>query len=205
MIARLRGPVIDAGEDYLVIEAGGIGYRVRVPETTAAELRGSKEAILHTEMIVRQDAVLMYGFRTRAELKVFRLLTSVSRVGPQLATAILSRLRADQVAGAVLAGDARLLATVPGVGKTGAERIVLELKKKAASLAADIGRFDPGIGNTSQNDAILGLISLGYSPGEAASTVGKIDSSSHDKTAAEIIREALRILKEMGESGERNV
>lgn len=205
MIARLRGPVVEAGDDYLVIEAGGVGYRIRVPETTAANLRGSHEVVLHTEMIVRQDVILLYGFQTSAELKVFRLLTSVSRVGPQLATAILSRLRADQIASAVLAGDARLLATVPGVGKTGAERIVLELRKKVASLVAEIGRSDSGQRDTSQGDAVLGLMALGYTQAEAASAVGKTVSSSHDGTAAGIIREALRILKENNETGERHV
>lgn len=201
MIARLRGQVVESGDDYLIIEAAGVGYRVRVPEQTAAMLRGATEAIIHTETIVRQDALLLYGFQTPAELKVFRLLTSVSRVGPQLATAILSRLRADQIAGAVLAGDARLLATVPGVGKTGAERIVLELKKKAASLAAEIGDMNTsGTENSATGDAVLGLMALGYGQGEAASAVGKVDPSSHDGTAAGIMRESLRILKERTES-----
>lgn len=199
MIARIRGLVVDAGDDYVIIEAAGVGYRIRVPEMTAAGLKGQKDAIIHTEMIVRQDAILLYGFQTAAELKVFRLLTSVSRVGPQLATAILSRLRADQVAGAVLAGDSRLLATVPGVGKTGAERIVLELKKKAASLVAEIGSQGVEGINSASGDAVLGLMALGYGQGEAASAVGKVDSSSHDGTAAGIIKEALRILKDRGE------
>jgi holliday junction DNA helicase RuvA len=202
MIARLRGPVVDAGDDYLIIEAGGVGYRVRVPEPTAVNLRGSKEAIIHTEMIVRQDAILLYGFQTAAELKVFRMLTSVSRVGPQLATAILSRLRPDQVAGAVLAGDSQLLATVSGVGKTGAERIVLELKKKAATLAAELGSHGPeGVGSA-PGDAVLGLMALGYGQGEAAAAVVKADSSSHDGTAAGIVREALRLLKEKSEKND---
>lgn len=200
MIARIRGPVVEAGDDYLVIEASGVGYRVRVPEATAAGLRGSREAIIHTEMVVRQDAILLYGFQSSAEIKVFRLLISVSRVGPQLATAILSRLRPDQVAGAVLAGDSRLLATVPGVGKTGAERIVLELKKKAVSLVSEIGGGEvPGSGDTATGDAVLGLMALGYGQGEAASAVSRADASSHDGTAAGIIRESLRILKERSE------
>jgi len=202
MIARLRGPVVDAGDDYLIIEAGGVGYRVRVPEPTAVNLRGSKEAIIHTEMIVRQDAILLYGFQTTAELKVFRMLTSVSRVGPQLATAILSRLRPDQVAGAVLAGDSRLLATVSGVGKTGAERIVLELKKKAATLAAELGSPGPEGAGSAPGDAVLGLMALGYGQGEAAAAVVKADSSPHDGTAAGIVREALRILKEKSEKND---
>jgi len=202
MIARLRGPVVDAGDDYVIIEAAGVGYRVRVPEPSAAALRGSKEAVIHTEMVVRQDAILLYGFQTAAELKVFRMLTSVSRVGPQLATAILSRLRPDQVAGAVLAGDSRLLATVPGVGKTGAERIVLELKKKAAALVVDIGTPGSEGGSTASADAVLGLMALGYGQGEAAAAVGKVESSAHDGAAAGIIREALRILKEKGEKNE---
>ena len=198
MIARLRGPVVEAGEDYVVVETAGVGYRVRVPETTAAAIRGVNEVVLHTEMVVRQDAILLYGFQTSAELKVFRLLTSVSRVGPQLATAILSRLRADQVAGAVLSGDARLLSTVPGVGKTGAERIVLELKKKAVSLAAEIGA-DSKAGGTAEGDAVLALMALGYTQSEAATAVGRIEGANQDRTAAGIIREALRILKEKGE------
>ena len=198
MIARLRGPVVEAGEDYVVVETAGVGYRVRVPDTTAAAIRGLNEVVLHTEMVVRQDAILLYGFQTSAELKVFRLLTSVSRVGPQLATAILSRLRADQVAGAVLSGDARLLSTVPGVGKTGAERIVLELKKKAVTLAAEIGA-DSKAGGTAEGDAVLGLMTLGYSQSEAATAVGRTDRANQDRTAAGIIREALRILKEKGE------
>lgn len=202
MIARIRGPVVDVGDDYVIIEAGGVGYRIRVPETSAAALKGSKEAVIHTEMVVRQDAILLYGFQTSAELKVFRILISVSRVGPQLATAILSRLRPDQVAGAVLAGDSRLLATVPGVGKTGAERIVLELKKKAAALAADLGTQVQEGGNNAQADAVLGLMALGYSQGEAAAAVGKTDSSAHDGTPAGIIREGLRILKDKGEKDE---
>ncbi|HWQ65052.1 MAG TPA: Holliday junction branch migration protein RuvA [Methanospirillum sp.] len=202
MIARLRGPVVDAGDDYIIIEAAGVGYRIRVPETSAVALRGSKEAVIHTEMVVRQDAILLYGFQTADELKVFRMLISVSRVGPQLATAILSRLRPDQIAGAVLAGDSRLLATVPGVGKTGAERIVLELKKKAAILAADLGTPGQEGGNNAQADAVLGLMALGYGQGESAAAVGKMDASAHDGTPAGIIREALRLLKDKGEKNE---
>jgi Holliday junction DNA helicase RuvA len=190
--------VVEKGEDFVVVETGGVGYRVRVPDTTAATLRKDQDVILHTEMVVRQDAILLYGFLTPADLKVFRMLTSVSRVGPQLATAILSRLRAEQVAGAVLSGDSRLLATVPGVGKTGAERIVLELKKKARLLAKDIGTGTAAEG-TAQGDAVLGLMALGYSQAESSGAVGKTDPGSHDGSAAGIIREALRILKEQGE------
>ena len=123
------------------------------------------------------------------------MLTSVTRVGPQLATAILSRLRADQVAGALLAGDARLLATVPGVGKTGAERIILELKKKAAAIAAELGTDTAG-SSSSESDAILGLMALGYSQTESAAVIGGIDPRAHDGTPGGIIREGLRILKE---------
>ncbi len=202
MIARIRGPVVDTGDDYIIIEAAGVGYRVRVPDPAVAALRGSKEAVIHTEMVVRQDAILLYGFQTAAELKVFRMLISVSRVGPQLATAILSRLRPDQVAGAVLAGDGRLLATVPGVGKTGAERIVLELKKKAASLAVEVGTTESEGGGNASADAVLGLMALGYGQGEAAAAARKVDSSKHDGSAAGIIREALRILKEKAETNE---
>jgi len=201
MIARLHGVIVESGDDYLVIDTGGVGYKVRVPDTTASSLKGKAETTLHTEMIVRQDAILLYGFTSQAELKIFRLLISVSRVGPQLATAILSRLRADQVAGAVIAGDSRLLATVPGVGKTGAERIVLELKKKMPLLSGEMAEgFSEG--TSSENDAILGLMALGYTQAEASGAVSAVKQTCHETTAAGIIRLALRILKEKNESHE---
>lgn len=201
MIARLHGAIVETGADYLVIDTGGVGYKVRVPDTTATSLKGKTETTLHTEMIVRQDAILLYGFATQAELKVFRLLISVSRVGPQLATSILSRLRADQVAGAVIAGDSRLLATVPGVGKTGAERIVLELKKKIPLLSVESGEGSVQ-GTSCENDAILGLMALGYTQAEASGAVSAVYSANHEDTAAGIIRQALRFLKEKSESHE---
>jgi Holliday junction resolvasome RuvABC DNA-binding subunit len=96
-----------------------------------------------------------------------------------------------------LIGDHRLLATVPGLGKTGAERIILELKKKTALLAAEIGSSVSDEG--ARSDAVLGLMALGYSQNEASAAIGKIESESHDTTAAGIIREALRFLKEKNE------
>ncbi|HWQ67869.1 MAG TPA: Holliday junction branch migration protein RuvA [Methanospirillum sp.] len=196
MIARLRGQIVETGDDYVVIEAAGVGYRVRVPTVSAASLHHEQEAILYTEMIVRQDAILLYGFQTPAEVKLFRLLTSVSRVGPQLATAIVSRLRPEQVAGAILSGDVRLLSTVPGLGKTGAERIILELKKKGQALAAELRSSQTDTIDTAGSDAILGLMALGYTQADAASAVSQSQQKGNDGTAAGIIREALQVLKE---------
>src|SRR5918997_3080014 len=147
MIHRLRGQLVEKDMEGVVIDVGGVGYRA---STSAATLRAlpsiGDECVLHTRMVVREDAMLLFGFADRGERAAFDSLTAVSKVGPKLALAILSRMEPHEVAEAVGRGDVLKLASVPGLGKKTAERLVLELRGKnlvafeAGGLARGFGR-----------------------------------------------------------------
>lgn len=195
MIARIRGEVVDTGDDYVVVEAGGVGYRVRVPVPAIFRLRDAPEVTLYTEQIIRQDAMLLYGFETKSERLVFSLLISVSRVGPQLANAILGHLSVREIAEAISAGNPSVFERVPGIGRTGAERIVLELKKKIRPVLPALVQEGPPI-SSGRSDAILALVSLGYGEDDAAGAVDEAMKECRDRSAAGLTRAALLVLKE---------
>lgn len=148
-----------------MLDVNGVIYRVGVTTTTIAELASSDgPVLLHTHLMVREDMMALYGFRTLDELQLFETVTTVSGIGPRLGIAILSRFSVDQLRNAIQAGDADLLATVPGVGKKTAARMIVELRGKLPSAmsggAAAVSSDD--------NDVLEALRSLGYSAGEAA-------------------------------------
>src|ERR687893_1619155 len=164
MIHRLRGQLVEKDMEGVVIDVGGVGYRA---STSAATLRAppsiGDECVLHTRMVVREDAMLLFGFADRGERAAFDSLTAVSKVGPKLALSILSAMEPHEVAEAVGRGDVVKLASVPGLGRKTAERLVLELRGK--NLAA----FDPGINGGNAGGAFGegrgGLGGLGDSAG----------------------------------------
>jgi len=139
MIARLRGRIVGRGDGFVVLETGGVGFQVCMPRPLADEAAESPaEVILYTHLVVRDDAMALYGFLAPGELEMFRLLITVNRVGPALANAILSQMTVSDLAAAVIGGDEKALTRVSGVGPKNAGRIILELrdrmKKKAALL-----------------------------------------------------------------------
>jgi Holliday junction DNA helicase RuvA len=188
MIHRLRGQLVEKDMDGVVIDVGGVGYRA---STSAATLRAlpsvGEECVLHTRMVVREDAILLFGFADRAERAAFDSLTAVSKVGPKLALAILSAFSPQEIAEAIGRGDVIKLASVPGLGRKTAERLVLELRGK--NLAA----FEPGIlgGNTGGPyvEAREALAALGYSIEEAEKALKEIPPQD---SVQRYVKEALR-------------
>src|ERR687885_2259109 len=151
MIHRLRGQLVEKDMEGVVIDVGGVGYRASASGNTLRALPPvGEECVLHTRMVVREDAMSLFGFADKAERAVFGSLTAVSKVGPKLALAILSRMGPQEVAEAVGRGDVIKLASVPGLGKKTAERLVLELRGK--NLAA----FEPGILGGKNGGAVVG-------------------------------------------------
>src|ERR687894_2435795 len=141
MIHRLRGQLVEKDMEGVVVDVGGVGYRASTSGTTLRALPSiGEECVLHTRMVVREDAMLLFGFADREERAAFDSLTAVSKIGPKLALSILSALSPHEVAEAVGRGDIVKLASVPGLGKKTAERLVLELRGK--NLVA----FDAGLG-----------------------------------------------------------
>ena len=179
MIGKLKGVVDEIGEDYCVIDVGGVGYVAFCGTRTLSALGGQGEAAsLYIETYVREDMIRLYGFATALEREWFRLLQSVQGVGAKVALAVLSTLSAAELANAIALRDTAMVARAPGVGKKVAERIVTELKTKAPAFAGDassaIGlkqELGDGVAPAPVADAVSALANLGYSRDVAASAV----------------------------------
>ncbi len=165
MIAFVEGRVALIGPDAVVIEAGGIGYRVFCGPGTVAGLTKGAQVRLFTHHLVREDAQALYGFRNSDELGFFELLTTVTGVGPKVALAIVSSRPVADLQLAILQGDEGVLTAVAGVGKRLGARIVLELKEKVAAAGAQVGGRG-GIGSA-ESEVVAALQALGYSASEA--------------------------------------
>ena len=181
MLYRLRGSLIHTEPSFAVIECAGVGYKCYTTMNTQRSLPAiGKEAVLYTHMNVREDAVVLFGFSSLAELNCFKLLTSVSGVGPKVGLAILSVLSPEQVAVAVAAGDFKTLTMAQGVGNKLAQRVILELKDKLKALGGgEEVTAAAGVVNAAGNaaEAMNALTVLGYTPSDVASVVAKFDSS----------------------------
>jgi Holliday junction DNA helicase RuvA len=180
MIASLRGTLIHIGVDHMVVETGGVGWLVYAPRTVLGAVGAVGEPIfLHTQMIVREDAMTLYGFSTVAQRALFESLIGVSGIGPRVALSLLSSGQPDEIRTAVAQGDTARLSRVPGIGKKTAERLVLELKGKIDLK----GLPPPASGATPaatavNNDLADLLMSLGYSGGEAAAAIGSLPADA---------------------------
>lgn len=181
MLYRLRGSLIHTEPSFAVIECAGVGYKCYTTMNTQRSLPAiGKEAVLYTHMNVREDAVDLFGFSSLAELNCFKLLTSVSGVGPKVGLAILSVLSPEQVAVAVAAGDFKTLTMAQGVGNKLAQRVILELKDKLKELGGgEEVTAAAGVVNAAGNaaEAMNALTVLGYTPSDVAPVVAKFDSS----------------------------
>ncbi len=202
MIARLKGLIDEAGDDYAVIDVGGVGYLVSCSAKTLAGLPGKGEpATLFTEMLVSENAIRLVGFATRAERDWFRLLDNVQGVGTKVALAILSTLSAGELTTAIAMGDKAMVGRANGVGPKLAQRIVTELRDKAplmgggdAALAALSAQLDASR-PTAAADAVSALVNLGYNHSQAGSAVAAaMVKAGEDAGPETIIRLALKEL-----------
>jgi Holliday junction DNA helicase RuvA len=193
MIAALRGTLLEVGPDYAVIEAGGVGYQVWAPRGVLQALPPvGDEAKLHTYLLVREDALLLYGFATHAERSFFEMLLTVSGVGPKVALSLMSAITLDQLQIAIASENATMLAQVPGIGKKTAARLILELKSKInlGAVAPALASAPPGIVHANVEVQEV-LQSLGYSAAEAQAAVAAIPADAPPELE-ERLRLALR-------------
>ena len=197
MIYNLRGKLTACDINFIVVECGGVGFKCFTSLNTAKQLGEiGKEINVFTHLAVREDAMDLYAFATTAELDAFKLLITVSGIGPKAAVAILSELTPDRLALSIASGDAKSITAAQGVGKKTAERVVLELKDKIGSIAteaasATVSNLQKNIENSASAEAIEALVSLGYSQSDAAVVVGSLDSSM---SVDEMIRHGLKEL-----------
>ena len=190
MIASVRGEVLVRRPDHVVVESGGVGYRLTVSaETLKAVPASGKEITLHSHLVVRDDSMQLFGFASEEERDLFLHLTSVSGVGPKVAIAILSGGTPRELLRAIAAGDAKHFQAVPGIGKRTSERVIVELREKVADELAEgvptlAGRPDDDPRSLARD----GLVGLGYTVAEAE----KLLESAAGETPEDLIGSALR-------------
>lgn len=201
MIAYLKGEVVEIEEEKLILECGNIGYNISMPASALdGTLRPGQEVKIHTHLHVREDAMQLYGFLTRDDLKMFRMLLGVSGIGPKAALGILSGLSADELRFAVLSDDVKTISRAPGVGKKTAQKMILELKDKLDLQEAfdtktmhvqEAFQTETGDLVDAKKEAVQALTALGYSGSEALRAVKQVDVTSH-MNVEEILKLALK-------------
>jgi Holliday junction DNA helicase RuvA len=195
MIAFLRGRVLRRGTDAVVLDVDGVGYEVFCTVRTGARLAVGSNVELHIHTGVSDDAIRLYGFEKVDELRLFRLLIGVERIGPKAALAILGRAELNVIAKAISAGDAVLLATVPGIGRKTAERLVLELSGKLDWLGPapiSVAAAPERVATTAREEAIAALVGLGFRDSQARDAVASTQPEEED--TATVVAAALRVL-----------
>lgn len=197
MIALLTGKLAYKSIDHLIIDVGGVGYRVKIPLSSFYVLPEAGEVRLHIFTYVKEDAIHLYGFLTAEEKELFILLLSVSGVGPKLAVNILSNIPAADLRAALSQGNDKRLAAIPGIGKKTADRLILELREKVGKLAAAAGTAYPSAPPTRATDALddtlSALINLGYKEAQARKALEALELAP-DTPVEEVLKGALKIL-----------
>ena len=193
MIASVRGEVLDIALDHAVIEAAGVGYKVMTTPTTLATLRRGTEARLITAMIVREDSMTLYGFADAESRDLFTTLLSVSGVGPKIGLATLAVYDAQALRQALADGDVTALTRVPGIGKRGAERLVLELRDKIGTTASSGGAAGVA-GHAVRGLVVEALVGLGFAIKQAEETTDRVLADDADASTSSALRAALSML-----------
>lgn len=199
MIAYLKGQLADIGEENIVVEVGGIGYNVKVNGRTIGMLPAAGNEIkIYTYMSVREDAVGLCGFLTKDDLEMFKLLITVSGIGPKGALAVLSVLDADGLRFAIISGDAKAISKAPGVGGKTAERVIIDLKDKVSIEDTFVAKesvayeSEQGAGAVVK-EAVEALTALGYASTDALKAVKKVENAEQMEVE-ELLKQALKKL-----------
>ncbi|KRD08741.1 ATP-dependent DNA helicase RuvA [Mycobacterium sp. Root265] len=193
MIASVRGEIIEIALDHAVVEAAGVGYKVMATPSTLSTLRRGDEARLITAMIVREDSMTLYGFADGESRDLFSTLLGVSGVGPKIALATLAVYDATSLRQALADGDVTALTRVPGIGKRGAERMVLELRDKIGAVPG-AGGSAAAIGHAVRMPVVEALVGLGFAVKQAEEATDKVLADDPAATTSTALRAALSML-----------
>lgn len=185
MIGKLQGVIDYIGPDFVILMAGPVGYKIYTPEILTLK----STVTLWIETIVREDSIRLFGFSTVAAQNLFNQLTTVSGVGPKVAMAIMGTIKTETLMSAIATGDAKTIATAPGVGKKVAEKIIVELKNKMGGGNFDFGGIDS---NGTLPDLLAALESLGYRRMDVVDMAQKLVSQNPDKDVSKLVPMALK-------------
>ena len=204
MISYIRGELCDIEEQKAIVDVNGVGYDIYMPQQALSLLPPMGQQVkIHTYLNIREDAMQLFGFLTKEDLNVFRLLIGVNGIGPKAGLNILSCLSPDELRFAVLSGDAKAISATPGIGKKTAEKLILELKDKLniedmlehaahGGDSEDLASGTDTASNTMQAEAVQALTALGYGSAESLRAVKK--SSPECSSVEDILKEALKFL-----------
>lgn len=203
MIAFLKGKVVSVTQTRAVLDVNGVGYQVLISARDAQQMPGrGSEVLIHTYLSVREDAMQLFGFLDEDDLEMYRLLLTVSGIGPKAGLGVLSAMTADELRFAVLSDDARTISKAPGIGGKTAKKLILELKDKLsledafekklahAEVAAGLATDD------AKSEAVQALAALGYSASDALRAVRSIEATD-DMDTEEILKQALRVISSL--------
>ena len=197
MLAFVKGRLIETGADYVVLDNQGIGYLIYTPLSVLENLPPIGQDIkIYTYMYVREDQLTLYGFLTRDDLEIFKLLIGVSGIGPKGALGLLSRISPNEFRFAVMSGDAKTIAKAPGIGPKTAQKLIIELKDKLKleDMFEENPEADADVshgGSGAEKETIMALVALGYSETEAFRAVQKVDASP-DMDSETLLKLALK-------------
>ncbi len=199
MYAYIKGELAEKNIDHIVVEAGGIGYLIYVPAQSIDYLPDEGNQIkVYTYLYIREDAMVLYGFLTKDDLEIFKMLITVSGIGPKGGLGILSTLSADDLRFAILSGDSKTISKAPGIGAKTAQRVIIDLKDKMSLEEAFEKKLDNNadgvqktLNSSIKNDAVLALSALGYSSAESLKAVSKVDITD-DMDVEDVLKLALK-------------
>ncbi len=199
MYAYIKGELAEKNIDHIVVEAGGIGYLIYVPAQSIDYLPDEGDQIkVYTYLYIREDAMVLYGFLTKDDLEIFKMLITVSGIGPKGGLGILSTLSADDLRFAILSGDSKTISKAPGIGAKTAQRVIIDLKDKMSLEEAFEKKLDNNadgvqktLNSSIKNDAVMALSALGYSSAESLKAVSKVDITD-DMDVEDVLKLALK-------------
>lgn len=193
MIAYLKGDFVHKTPAVIQVDINGVGYEVQISLNTYSKIQGLEKGLLHTVLLIREDAHILYGFYEMAEKEMFLQLLGVSGIGASTARVMLSYMKPDELARAIIQGDTRTLEGIKGIGKKTAERMVVELRDKLAKQPLEIN-ISPLKNNSLQQDALNALTALGISRQAAGQALEKTLAANPNLPVEELIKKALRTL-----------
>lgn len=199
MYSYIKGELAEVNTDHIVIDVGGIGYMIYIPAQSLNYLPGIGEMLkVHTYLYMREDAMILYGFLSKDDLEMFKLLITVSGIGPKGGLAILSTLSSDDLRFAVLSGDSKAISKAPGIGSKTAQRVIIDLKDKLSledafekKLEHENEKINVSSNSQVKNDAVMALNALGYSSTESLKAVSKVEITD-DMDVEDVLKAALK-------------
>lgn len=194
MFEYIKGPITDLTPAYIVVECAGVGYYVNISLQTFSSLDGKKDVLLYLHQVVREDAHLLYGFASKDERELFRLLISVSGVGANTARVILSSMSAAEIQKAIVQDDINALKQIKGIGLKTAQRIVVDLKDKVFGKETGPAQFFTSINNTTRQEALSALVMLGFNKSSVEKVLDILLKEQKDLTVEGLIKLALKRL-----------